>query len=128
MLKKYPIFWSIAAAVVLTVVILKCNHNKEKNQIVVSSDSVTTIWQSRFQDCDLNKKLDSIQILVLKNRGDYLQIKVDSLISANRNLKDSLFFRRAQISNCKKYVRICINNPSQDQFLKGWLIRALDLR
>jgi hypothetical protein len=43
----------------------------------------------------------------------------------NDTLARRLLYARLVISNVKYYLNICIRNPKQDKFLKGWIRRAV---
>lgn len=50
---------------------------------------------------------------------------MDSIAFVNRRLADSLLHKKLIISNVQYYLNICLKNPSQDKFLKGWIKRAV---
>ena len=43
-----------------------------------------------------------------------------------RDTKDTLMLYKAQAANVRKYLNICLKNPTQDKFLKGWVKRAIE--
>jgi hypothetical protein len=58
--------------------------------------------------------------------------KVDSLrhvIAELHNTVDSLntqnFIANYKVERVKYYLKICLRNPTQDKFLKGWINRAV---
>lgn len=53
-----------------------------------------------------------------QSAGDTLKLKYDSLLLV---VKEKNF----RLNRVKFYLNICIRNPSQDKFLKGWIRRAL---
>lgn len=76
---------------------------------------------------------DSIKIVKITSAYDslnkvYLDCELRCYIKDNRirGLRDTLFYQSAQIANARKYLNICLKNPTQDKFLKGWIRRALE--
>lgn len=57
-------------------------------------------------------------------------LKLDSIIFYQKKINDSLrtklFLANFKIQKVKKYLNICIKNPTQDKFLKGWIRRAVE--
>jgi hypothetical protein len=41
------------------------------------------------------------------------------------SLKTALFLSEFKVTKVRKYLNICLHNPSQDKFLKGWIKRAI---
>lgn len=57
---------------------------------------------------------------------------IDSLITEQMkikkerdSLKTELFMAQFTVTRVKYYLDICLKNPSQDKFLKGWIKRAI---
>ena len=42
------------------------------------------------------------------------------------SLSSKLFVANFKIERVKYYLNICLKNPSQDRFLKGWVRRAVE--
>lgn len=49
----------------------------------------------------------------------------NNLKSINDSLTTQLFLAKYRIERVKYYLNICLKNPSQDKFLKGWIRRAV---
>lgn len=62
-------------------------------------------------------RTDTVQVIIIRN--DSLQAKVDSL-------KTELFLAKYKIEKVKYYLAIVRRNPSQQKFLRGWVIRAVE--
>lgn len=70
---------------------------------------------------------------VVRDSIVYVQSPVsDSLLPlyhAQKNtidsLKTELFLSEFRMEKVRYYLNICIKNPSQDKFLKGWIRRAI---
>lgn len=41
------------------------------------------------------------------------------------SLRTALFIEKFKVTKVRKYLKICVHNPSQDKFLKGWIKRAI---
>lgn len=67
-------------------------------------------------------KFDSIAPLLTK-----IQAENDSLTAINNIIAGKLLSSNLMIENARYYLKITINNPSQDKFLKGWMRRALEV-
>jgi hypothetical protein len=42
------------------------------------------------------------------------------------SIANQLFLARYKLERVKYYLNICLRNPSQDKFLKGWIRRAIE--
>lgn len=76
---------------------------------------------------------DSLQIIKLVTEKDsinkaYLDCELRSSTKDQRirSIADTLFLYKARVANVRKYLNICLKNPTQDKFLKGWVRRALE--
>jgi hypothetical protein len=60
----------------------------------------------------------------------YEVIKIDTVYLKDQretdSLKTKLFIANYKISRVRYYLRICLRNPKQDRFLKGWINRAVN--
>lgn len=73
-------------------------------------------------DCDTLENLcNDLVAALVKIKTDSVQLKKSADTLAAR-----LLHARLIISNVKYYLNICIKNPSQDKFLKGWIRRAVE--
>lgn len=52
--------------------------------------------------------------------------KCDSLRLVTDSLKSELFMANYRLETIRSYYKICLANPSQKQFLMGWIKRALE--
>lgn len=43
----------------------------------------------------------------------------------NDSLRTALFQAQFKVNKVRYYLKICLRNPSQDKFLKGWVKRAI---
>lgn len=43
----------------------------------------------------------------------------------NDSLRTALFQAQFKVNKVRYYLKICLRNPSQDKFLKGWIKRAI---
>lgn len=57
---------------------------------------------------------------------DTFKRRCDSLVIVADTFAKQLLHARLVLSNVKYYLNICIKNPSQDKFLKGWIRRAVN--
>lgn len=65
------------------------------------------------------------QVEELKLENQRLYHAIDSIAVVNDTLAKRLLHARLVISNVKYYLNICMRNPTQDKFLKGWIRRAV---
>jgi hypothetical protein len=118
-----------------------------------SCKSKTTVQQAQFTAEDSARIVDSCMDAVIKKNMQYDSLYAifdDTKGSSNKAkrdtvfipvtistgpiskkefdaVKDSLFRANLKIEKAKVYVKICLRNPTQDKFLKGWMRRLLDL-
>lgn len=92
------------------------------NGSVVLSEKATEI---HIQD---SLKIEKSIMLYDSLNKIYIDCELRCAMKDNRirGLRDTLFFQSAQLSNVKKYLNICLKNPTQDKFLKGWIRRAIE--
>lgn len=90
------------------------------------SSQVTTTTQKPIQ-IELGQRI-FIADSSLNTRDNQYSALRDSFI-AERKYSDSLYVKlilaNAKVEKVTKYLNICKKNPKQDQFLKGWISRAL---
>ena len=91
-----------------------------------SCDTLKSAYEASLND-HTNRVLICQDSLFECRKSAYLyQKKCDSLHLVCDSLNKSLFLSNYKITQAKYYLKICINNPSQDRFLKGWMRRALE--
>jgi hypothetical protein len=100
-----------------------CKHPKALDQAFnVSSDTNVIIRMDTIklkQETTRQQKIcDSLVIRI--NKG------IDSLKRENDSLKVKLFLANYKVEKVHFYIKICMNKPSQDKFLKGWVRRAIE--
>ncbi len=63
-------------------------------------------------------------------RDSLLDIKRPVLIKENKrqtdSLRSALQVARFKLERVRFYLNICLRNPTQDRFLKGWIRRAIE--
>lgn len=69
---------------------------------------------------------DSIKIELLEGQISLLQEKNITHQILNDSLKTKLFISDYKLERVRYYLNICLRNPSQDKFLKGWIRRAIE--
>ncbi|CAB4126476.1 hypothetical protein UFOVP74_30 [uncultured Caudovirales phage] len=55
--------------------------------------------------------------------------KIDSCSYYRRRcdtLQHKLYMSNMKVEKCRRYVKICMKNRSQDKFLLGWIRRAVE--
>ncbi|MBC7947751.1 MAG: hypothetical protein H7Y42_07715 [Chitinophagaceae bacterium] len=62
---------------------------------------------------------DSVIMVSRPDTCGMISLRVDSL-------KTALFLANYKLEKIRYYLNICLRNPSQDRFLKGWVRRALE--
>lgn len=82
------------------------------------------------------KQPENIQVkerIVYKTDTVYIDkpvVKIDTVYLKDKkevdSLKTKLFIANFKISRVRYYLRICLRNPKQDRFLKGWINRAVN--
>jgi hypothetical protein len=73
--------------------------------------------------CDttsLKIKNDSLLLVI-----DSLQVKDTLLSHKYDSVRTSLYNSNFKIERVKYYLNICLKNPTQDKFLKGWIKRTV---
>lgn len=119
-------------AIILTVLAINsaCIDLRGKKDLppnpIVSCDSLHRAYDTLLvQHTDqLFIHIDSIQQLnILNARKTH---KIDSLQHLTDSLSKALFLSNYRIHQARYYLKICVNNPSQTKFLKGWMNRALN--
>lgn len=73
----------------------------------------------------VSKQCDSLRIVADSLLGVVIGY-TETLQSNNDSLKNELFVARYKIGRVRYYLNICLKNPSQDKFLKGWVRRAIE--
>lgn len=89
-----------------------------------------------FCSCKEKKSLPDriirIDTVFINNNDSLLQLNQEHLfaIEIQRKQIDSiskkLFIANYKIERVKYYLSICLRNPKQDKFLKGWVKRAVE--
>lgn len=75
----------------------------------------------------VNRVIHDTLIRQIKVKPDTIIIEkniIDTVIIDS--LKLELFLNKYRIEKVRYYLNICLKNPSQDKFLKGWIKRALE--
>jgi hypothetical protein len=62
----------------------------------------------------------------LPGKTDTLYVKDPAIERRLDSISRALFVANYKLQRVRYYVRICQRNPSQDKFLKGWVIRAIN--
>ena len=102
---------------ILLIVFASCNQNNNQGHIVDPSAGDVLM----MSPMELMASNDSLYIDTI----NALRVSKDSCRKVIYNLNDSITLKNIQINDVKKYLKICIKNPSQDKFLKGWIARAV---
>lgn len=50
----------------------------------------------------------------------------DTVFRVPDSIAKKLFLASYKLERVRKYLKICLRNPSQDKFLKGWIKRAIN--
>lgn len=78
---------------------------------------------------EVQKKCDPVIEYVYRTDStdvsDSLYAELSRYKSAYSVLRDSLIVQNYKINRVKFYLNICMKNPKQDKFLKGWVRRAV---
>jgi len=80
----------------------------------------------------ISNKISRIDTVFINNNDSLLQLNQEHLfaIEIQRKQIDSiskkLFIANYKIERVKYYLSICLRNPKQDKFLKGWVKRAVE--
>lgn len=69
---------------------------------------------------------DSVRIEMLEGRIGVLENQVAARKMELDSVKSKLFIESYKVERVKYYLNICLRNPSQDKFLKGWVRRAIE--
>jgi hypothetical protein len=69
---------------------------------------------------------DSIRIEMLEGRIGVLQNQFDASRMEFDSVNTALFKASYKVERVRYYLNICLRNPSQDKFLKGWIRRAIE--
>lgn len=92
------------------------NHSQESNNHGINKAHLVH---------DTIQMHDTILVTIQCDYTKYLRT-IDSIQIVNDTLARRLLHSRLVIQNVKYYLNICIQKPSQDKFLKGWIRRALN--
>lgn len=84
-------------------------------------------------DCSQIEKQYAAQIDSIKLKNVSLLQIISIVENKNKELEkniyvlnDSITYKNIQINDVKKYLKICIKDPSQNKFLLGWCRRAVN--
>jgi hypothetical protein len=103
--------------VIALAIILGCQQNiQPADPQPIKKDSVVTV-----KETDLPRLRDTI-ILGIKDSSSH---RCDSLQNIIDSLTSKLFVSNYKLERVRYYLKICLRNPSQDKFLKGWIKRAI---
>lgn len=93
---------------IVSIFLLSCHSDPKSGHIVWDSVAVAHLPS------------DTIATLVDVRPADTTGCKqtIDSLRTA-------LFLANFKVTKVRKYLKICLHDPSQDKFLKGWIKRAI---
>lgn len=119
----------IIAFLFLIIMAIGCDAPKE----TVSNETTGTFYTDTFYKpapmqqelntrvfvCDSTLNARDIQIVALRDSMAKLKATKDSL-------GDQLFIAKYKLERVKYYVSICMKNPTNDKFLKGWVRRATE--
>lgn len=124
---KYLIF-------ILIISLAACSNKPVQHQQICNHDACN------FKADSLQKAKDSLlhRFAVISDKYTHV---LDSVIIENTKLsaqnielrndlysvKTKLFNSNYRLLRIKEYIRICMRNPSQDKFLKGWVRRVIEL-
>jgi hypothetical protein len=116
---KWAIAGFAAVAILLMVgVIYTCRHYADNQApkptpVEVASDTVAVVV--------LNHPQDSVIFQPVARPA-----KCDSIKKLSDSIAAKLFLAQYKLERVKYYLKICLRNPSQDKFLKGWIKRAIE--
>lgn len=101
------------AIFIFSIFIWSCHSDPKSGHIVWDSVAVASLPNT-------SPSTDTVAILSDVRPADTSGCKqtIDSLRTA-------LFLEKFKVTKVRKYLKICIHNPSQDKFLKGWIKRAI---
>lgn len=91
--------------------LLSCQSNKTEPIIILPERCA----------CEDSIKLEMLegQIALLENQLVAGRLQFDSV-------KTKLFHAEYRLERVRYYLNICLRNPTQDKFLKGWVRRAIE--
>lgn len=119
---------------------ISCNSKAAKQTTVIEETLEPKFQLANFDSsCYELRGQDSLQIITLTEQltevvvqlnaaayeNDGLRKQVTNLKARNDSIHESAFLARYKLERVRYYLNICLRNPSQDKFLKGWIARAL---
>lgn len=116
---KWAVVGFVAVAVLLMVgVIYTCRHYADNQAptstpVEAASDTVAVVVFNHPQDSVIFQPVA---------RPD----KCDSIKKLSDSVAAKLFLAQYKLERVRYYLKICLRNPSQDKFLKGWIKRAIE--
>lgn len=99
-----------------------CPDNTVK---VIKDTIIDTVIIKRIEDSLISRSKYIADSLIAENRA--LKSQIDSINVVIDTLSKRYLHSKLMIENARYYLRITINNSSQDKFLKGWMRRALEI-
>ena|SRR5690606_23336975 len=118
----------IFAFAFVALVLCSCANTKPcpDNTVKVIKDTVIdTAIIKRIEDSLIGRSKYIADSLMAENRA--LKSQIDSINVVIDTLSKRYLHSKLMIENARYYLRIAINNSSQDKFLKGWMRRALEI-
>lgn len=80
-----------------------------------------TTYDDQIQDSPRIQKISFDSIISIRvDTSEYSALRRE-----NDSLRTALFQAQFKVNKVRYYLKICLKNPSQDKFLKGWIKRAI---
>lgn len=111
-------------SLILIVTLFSCKNKSRADEVpLVTVDSLVIVQPIHaYYDTVLNGIERDMAI------KDSIIFSLQS-VQTNKKLVDSLrnalYAANFKLERVKFYLNICLKNPTQDKFLKGWLVRAV---
>ncbi|MEI8142875.1 MAG: putative peptidoglycan-binding domain-containing protein [Chitinophagia bacterium] len=110
--------------IIFVLLLFSCQSKVETKKEEVKIQSVAKD-SSSYKLLVAEKKYDSLVQVILKT-FDSTNNELKLSLKQNDSLRFKLFRANYKLNKVRFYVRICMKNPSQDKFLKGWVRRTVE--
>jgi len=99
--------------VLFAILAFSCKSDPVKVQTTVRDSVVYRDSLITIQRPDSSMSADSLRVIIAQFKRE------------NDSLKTALFIAQYKVNRVRYYLNICLRNPSQDKWLKGWVLRAI---
>lgn len=101
----------------LLLIFVACSSSINKKEVQVSTPTIE-MGQRAFL-CDSALNVRDMQLVSARD-------SIKKLLHKNDSLKANLFLESFKVEKVKYYLSICKKNPTNNKYLKGWVIRAVN--